>query len=157
LSGDLSDELKSFWGEERHNFLIIGVGRRVRGDESGGLLVTERLREIIGGERVVVAEDRPENYTELIRQIGPSRILYVMAAKSGGSPGDTRLIRLEKHESVHLHESPLTTLNHFLSGLMGSETRLLLIEPKSLMGEESPGMVRTVRIIAEEIAESLRS
>jgi hydrogenase maturation protease len=148
-------ELRDFWGDSDPRVLIIGVGRRVRGDESAGLLVAEYLRGMLGDHQVVVAEDRPENYTDAIRRYNPSRILYVLAARSGGAPGETRLISFEKHERVLLHESPMTTLTHFLSSLMSVEVSMLLIEPWTVIGEESPGMIRTVKLIAEEIASSL--
>ena len=148
-------ELRDFWGASDPRALIIGVGRRVRGDESAGLLVAEYLGGMVGNYRVVVAEDRPENYTDVIRLYNPSRILYVLAARSGGAPGETRLVQFEGHERVLLHESPLTTLSHFLSSLMLVEVCMLLIEPWTVMGEESPGMMRTAKLIAEEIATSL--
>lgn len=154
MTGMLS-ELRDFWGSDDPRILIVGVGRRVRGDESAGLLVAEYLRGLVGDHRVVVAEDRPENYTDVIRRYNPSRILYVLAARSGSAPGETKLVPFEEHERVLLHESPLTTLNHFLSSLMGVEVRMLLIEPWTVMGEESPGMLRTAKLIAEEIAGSL--
>jgi len=151
----LTDDLREFWKPGKQRVLIIGVGRRVRGDESAGLIVAENLKEIIGDSRVIVAEDRPENFTEVIRRLNPSRILYVLAAKSGGAPGETRLVTFEEHESVLLHESPLTTLSHFLSSLIDVNVRLLLIEPKTVIGEESQGMVRTANRIAGEIVSSL--
>ncbi len=135
--------------------MVVGVGRRARGDESAGLLVAERLRELIGGDRVVVAEDRPENYTEYIRRVNPSRILYVLSTRSGGAPGETRLVPFEEHERVLLHESPMETLSHFLSNTLDVEMRLLLIEPKTVLGDESPGMVRTAKRVAAEIADSI--
>ena len=58
---DIVSELRHFWGDSDPRVLIIGVGRRVRGDESAGLLVAEYLRGILGDHQVVVAEDRPEN------------------------------------------------------------------------------------------------
>ncbi len=152
---EIVSELRGFWGTSDPRVLIIGVGRRIRGDESAGLLVAEYLRGRVGDHLVVVAEDRPENYTDVIRRYNPSRILYVLAARSGGAPGETRLVPFEEHERVLLHESPLTTLNHFLSSLMGVEVSMLLIEPWTVMGEESPGMIRTAKLIAEEIVNSL--
>jgi hydrogenase maturation protease len=150
----LSDELREFWGPDDPRILIIGVGRRIRGDESAGLIVAEELLTFKKLHKVVVAEDRPENYTELIRHYNPSRILYVFAAKSGGKPGDTRLVKLEEHEKVLLHESPLMTLTHFLSSLMETEVRVLFIEPKTEIGDESPGMIRRAKLIAAEIGDS---
>jgi hydrogenase 3 maturation protease len=151
----LRDELKVFWGGGDQRILIIGVGRRMRGDESAGLLVAEKLKALVGDNRVIIAEDRPENFTDLIRHCNPSRILYIFAAKSGGTPGEGRLISLEEHERVVLHESPLITLTHFLSALMDTKVRVLLIEPKTVLGEESLGMIKAVKLIAGEIAESM--
>jgi hydrogenase maturation protease len=155
--GSLSEQLQAFWGPDgEHRVLIIGVGRRIRGDESAGLMVADELARLKPREyRVIVAEDRPENFTDEIRHYNPTHILYLLATKSGGTPGGTRLITIEEHNQMSLHESPLTTLTHYLSTLLQTKTRLLLIEPKTVMGEASRGMETAAKRISEEIAESL--
>ena len=152
----LIEQLRSFWGHaDEPRILIVGVGRRVRGDESAGLMVADELKKTSGNYRVLVAEDRPENYTEEIRHFNPTHILYLLATRSGGIPGDTRLLSLEEHKQVGLHESPLTTLTHYLSTILQIKTRLLLIEPKTMMGEASHGMETAAKRIATDITESL--
>lgn len=152
----LSEQLRSFWGNGAdRRILIVGVGRRIRGDESAGLMIANELSKTNGNYRVLVVEDRPENYTEEIRHYNPTHILYLLATRSGGSPGDTRLLALEEREQMGLHESPLTTLTHYMSTLLQIKTRLLLIEPKTMMGEASKGMEAAAKMIAAEIIDSI--
>ncbi len=155
--GNLSEQLSAYCGPEGENrILVIGVGRRIRGDESAGLMVADELAKMNPRNyRVLVAEDRPENYTDEIRHYNQTHILYLLATRSGGTPGETRLITIEEHERTSLHESPLTTLTHYLSTLLQTKTRLLLIEPKTMMGEASRGMETAAKRIAGEIAESM--
>ena len=131
------------------------MGRRIRGDESAGLMIANELSKTKGNYQVLVVENRPENYTEEIRHYNPIHILYLLATRSGGSPGDTRLLTLAEHEQAGLHESLLTTLTHYLSTILQIKTRLLLIEPKTMMGETSHGMEAAAKRIAADITESL--
>lgn len=153
----LREELREFWGTSPESkIIIVGVGRTIRGDESTGLLIAEELAKMSHRNTLVIkAEDRPENYTEQIRHFNPTHILYLLATRSGGVPGESRLITLEKHSRKSLHESPLTTLDHYLSTILSAETRLLIIEPRTEMGEPSWLLMEAAQRIAAEIGASL--
>ena len=128
----------------------------MRGDESTGLLIADELAKMNHRNTMVIrAEDRPENYTEQIRHFNPTHILFLLATRSGDVPGDTRLITLQEHSSLSLHESPLTTLVHYLSAFLQVETRLLIVEPQTEMGEPSHVMSEAARRLAADIEASL--
>jgi hydrogenase maturation protease len=153
----LRDELQQFWRRSPDpRIIIIGVGRMMRGDESTGLLIADELAKMNHRNTMVIrAEDRPENYTEQIRHFNPTHILFLLATRSGAVPGDTRLITLQEHSSLSLHESPLTTLVHYLSAFLQVETRLLIVEPQTEMGEPSHVMSEAARRLAANIEASL--
>ncbi len=153
----LRAELREFWGTSLESrIIIVGVGRTIRGDESTGLLIAEELAKTSHHNTLVIrVEDRPENYTEQIRHFNPTHILYLLATRSGGAPGETRLITLEEHSTKSLHESPLTTLEHYLSTILTAETRLLIVEPQTEMGEPSRLLREAARRIAADIRASL--
>jgi hydrogenase maturation protease len=155
---NLSEELREFWGTSPESkIIIVGIGRTIRGDESTGLLIAEELAKTSHRNTLVIkAEDRPENYTEQIRHFNPTHILYLLTTRSGRIPGETHLITLEEHSKTSLHESPLTTLDHYLSNILSVETRLLLIEPWTEMGEPSRLLKEAARKIAAEINKSLQ-
>ena len=152
----LRDELKKFWCKSpEHRRIIIGVGRTMRGDESTGLLIADELANMNHPNTLVIkAEDRPENYTKQIRHFNPSQILFILATRSGAVPGETRLITLGEH-GLGLHESPLTTLDHYLSAFLQVETRLLIVEPFTEMGDLTHLMGEAAHRIAADIEASL--
>ena len=158
LGNNLSEELRDFWGASPESrIIIVGVGRTIRGDESTGLLIAEELAKTSHRNTLVIrAEDRPENYTEQIRHFNPTHILYLLATRSGGVPGETQLITLEEHSRTSLHESPLTTLDHYLSTILAVKTRLLVVEPWTEMGEPSRRLREAAKRIAAAIDKSLQ-
>jgi hydrogenase maturation protease len=157
LNANLVEELQRFWrGNTSPRIIIIGVGRSMRGDEHIGLLVADELEKMTPNKTMVIrAEDRPENYTDKIRSYNPTHIIYMLASRSGLKPGETKLITLEEHTNLSLHESPLTTLNHYLSAFLNIQTRLLLIEPRTEFGSPTSGLRKTAMKIALQIFQSL--
>lgn len=128
----------------------------MRGDESTGLLIVDELAKMNHRNTMVIrAEDRPENYTEHIRHFNPTNILFLLATRSGAVPGDTRLITLQEHSNMSLHESPLTTLVHYLSAFLQVEARVLIVEPRTELGEPTQLMGEAARRIAADIEASL--
>jgi len=152
----LGMELRGLWGRDRdRRVAVIGMGSEF-GDEAAGLMVADHLKGLnLQGTLVIRAEDRPENFTEHIRRFNPTHILFVQAASFGGRPGETRLLPLEKHSAGSLHESPLTTLVHYLDTILSAQVRLLVIEPKGKLGDPSPAIVKAAKQVAEEIAFTL--
>lgn len=152
----LGAELRGLWGRDPdRRVAVIGMGTEF-GDEAAGLMVADLLKEEgLQGILVIRAEDRPENFTEHIRRFNPTHILFVQAASFGGLPGETKLLSLEGHHAGSLHESPLTTLFHFLDTILSADMRLLMIEPRGRLGDMSSEVAEAVKCVAEEIAFTL--
>ncbi len=75
--------------------LILGLGNRDRGDDAVGLLVAQRLRDLVPeGVRVRELEGDPVALLELGR--GADLLVVIDAVQSGAPPGTVR--RLEAHE-----------------------------------------------------------
>jgi hydrogenase maturation protease len=125
------------------------------GDEAAGLMVADHLKNMGPKETLVIrVEDRPENFTERIRRFKPTHILFVQAASFGGRPGEAMLLPIGAH-GEGLHESPLTTLAHYLDTMLSAHVRLLIIEPRGKLGDPSQEIVGAARRVAEEIASTL--
>ena len=151
----LGAELRALWGSEPdRRVAVVGMGSEF-GDEAAGLMVADHLKDVgPRGALVIRAEDRPENFTEQIRRFNPTHILFVQAASFGGRPGEARLLPIDAH-GEGLHESPLTTLAHYLDTVLSAHVRLLIIEPRGKLGDPSREIVKAARRVAEEIASTL--
>jgi len=134
---------------------VLGVGRSIRGDEAGGLIVADELAKLGTGALVIRAEDRPENWTKEVVAFAPTHVLLVLATPFGGAPGETKLVSFRGHEGGSLHESPFTTLDHYLGSLMAVDVRLLMIEPRAVVGEVTVTMRGAAKRVVGEIASAL--
>lgn len=152
----LSDDLRKFWGEgPDRKVAVLGVGRSIRGDEAGGLIVADKLSKLGTGALVIRAEDRPENWTKEIVAFAPTHMLFVLATPFGGAPGEMKLVSFKEHAKTSLHESPLTTLDHYIGSQMRVDVKLLLIEPRAVVGEVTATMREAAKRVAGEIASAL--
>ncbi len=118
-------------------------------------MVADDLANLGTGALVIRAEDRPENWTKEIVAFAPTHMLLVLATPFGGTPGETKLVTFKEHTRTSLHESPLTTLDHYIGSIMKVDVRLLLIEPRAVMGEVTATMRGAAKRVAEEIAAAL--
>lgn len=152
----LKEQLQGFWGSDSKKVTIIGIGSSIRGDEAAPLSIIRELQQLEhGGAQLINADTRPENFTSEIRWHNPEYILFIQTSSHGGKPGETMLTGLEAH-GEGLHESPLTTLAHYLKETLKAESRLLRIEPKiTKMGELSSELQEASKKVAETIAETL--
>ncbi len=107
---------------------------------------------------LIRAETRPENFTENIRRFNPTHMLILHASSWGGEPGDTLFVPLEEHDERSVHESPLTSLMHYLKPILNVKVKLLYIEPKiSRFGELTPELEEAVKRISVSIINSIKS
>ena len=155
----LKDQLLEFWGDAKdRRILIMGLGSDIRGDEAAPLKIIDRLEEEnLNSVYPLRAETRPENFTENIRRFNPTHMLILHASSWGGKPGETMFVPMEEHKEKSIHESPLTSLIHYLEPILNMKTKLLYIEPRiRRFGELTPDLEKAVSEISDAILSSIK-
>ncbi|MBE9513667.1 MAG: hydrogenase 3 maturation endopeptidase HyCI [Chloroflexi bacterium] len=153
--------------EARVKEVVLGIGNTLRGDDGIGVHVVESVNKRLEGsgtraeqnksgrsDRRIVAIDcgtTPENYTSIIREHGPDRLVLVDAAEMGLPPGSYRIIPPERTGimSVSTHSLPLSLFLSYV-GEFCREVVLVAVQPgrMNLGGKLS----RAVRMGGEQVA-----
>jgi hydrogenase 3 maturation protease len=113
------------------NWLLLGVGNDMRGDDAFGPLLARRLHVL--GMPSLDGGTAPENVTGPIRRAAPEILLIADAVELGESPGTLRLlapIDLEDGASS-THDPSLRILHRYLAAELTLETRVLAAQPAS--------------------------
>lgn len=141
----IRDELKS-WLSGYRRLVILGVGNPLRGDDSLGLEILERIRgRVLRNVRLVYGGTVPENFIGKMERLRPSHVLIIDAALFGGKPGEARLIPPEQipDTTISTHTMPLNLLASLIQKKTNAKVILLGIEPKNLgLGDEMSWEVR---------------
>ncbi len=113
------------------------MGNDMRGDDSAGPIVAEKLASIVDKNpniMVINAGTVPENYTGLIRTESPTHIIFIDAVEMNLKPGTLRLV--QGHEianySISTHAMPLSFMIKYLKSFSDADIILIGIQPKSL-------------------------
>lgn len=134
---------------------IIGVGNRMRGDDGVGSVVAERLKGMALPDTLVIdAEDVPENYTDMIREVRPELVVFIDAADFGGNAGEWRMVDMHSLSDDVKPASTHTLSLKLLASLLESEgikTALLAIQPKRV-GWGAPLSEEVKRAVHEVIS-----
>ncbi|MEO0076678.1 MAG: hydrogenase 3 maturation endopeptidase HyCI [candidate division WOR-3 bacterium] len=126
--------------------VIVGVGNRLRGDDSIGSLIAETLsrqyqinQDKFQDKKIIIidAETTPENFIDKIVQAKPSWVIFIDACNFGGKPGEFKLF--EENEIKELaygllstHTLPLTLTIELIKKQHNCRVSLLAIQPKQL-------------------------
>ncbi len=117
------------------NFLL-GIGHPLRSDDGAGSFIAQHFKD----KDWITADGKsaPENFTSVIKKSRPELLVIVDSVEMNLSPGDIRIIPLEKIVSLYLstHYLSLSYLIEYLSPYC-REIILIGIEPLSIeMGEK---------------------
>lgn len=113
--------------------LFVGIGSEIRGDELGIKRIIENLSKTKNINMGALWTDtRPENFLKYIEEYNPEKLIFLQASKFGGSAGDIRVLYIAEHDEDTLHESPITTMAHYLDETVGTKSILVVVEPKYL-------------------------
>jgi hydrogenase maturation protease HycI len=111
---------------------IVGIGHELRGDDSAGLAVAQRLR-LFSRENFLVVEagHAPENHTSPLRRFAPDLILLVDSAQLNEPPGTIRWLPWPETTglSASTHTMPPYMLARYLTTILQCEVVLLGIQP----------------------------
>ena len=139
---------------------ILGVGSRVKRDDSVGLVVVDHLKgKVPSFVKVFDCETVPESFTGPIRRFSPSHVLIIDAAKLGLNIGEIRFLHpdsiVESASSTHILS--LSILSEYIISEIGAKVLLLGIQPRDLrFGMELTPELREVAVnLSHEILSAL--
>jgi len=138
--------------------VVCGIGNEVRGDDAFGILVAERLKELVKNPNVLILNcgEVPESYTGKIIKFEPDLVIFVDAVDFGGEHGEVILADPEGTlgEAVSTHSLPLKILVGYLKSQINAEFVLLGCQPGNLgmFSEPSGVVIKAANVLAEAIA-----
>ncbi len=143
--------------------VICGIGNENRGDDAFGVVVAEKLKEILHNPRIAVINcgEVPESYTGVIKRYKPDVVLFVDAIEFGGEPGEMIIADPEGTlgTSASTHSLPLKVLVQYLkTELKNTQFVLVGCQPKStaLFGEMSEEIKKSSEELVRMLIDSLK-
>ncbi|ASJ01447.1 hydrogenase 3 maturation endopeptidase HyCI [Thermococcus gorgonarius] len=144
-----------FAGKKR--IVICGIGNDIRGDDAFGVLVAERLKELLDNPNVLVINcgEVPENYTGKIKEFNPELVVFVDAVDFRGEVGEYIIADPKGTigEAVSTHGLPLKFVTGFMKTLIKADFVLIGCQPASTGLFEEPSEL--IKEKAERLAELL--
>ncbi|CAD5243723.1 hydrogenase 3 maturation endopeptidase HyCI [Thermococcus camini] len=141
--------------------VVCGIGNEVRGDDAFGVLVAERLKELVKSPNVLILNcgEVPESYTGKITKFEPDLVVFVDAVDFGGEHGEVILADPEGTlgEAVSTHSLPLKVLVGYLKTRLNAEFVLIGCQPAvlGLFQEPSEVIIERAKTLAESLARPL--
>ena len=144
-----------FQGKKR--VVVCGIGNDIRGDDAFGVLVAERLKELLDNPDVLVLNcgEVPENYTGKIANFKPDLVVLVDAVDFDGEVGEYIIADPEGTlgEAISTHGLPLKFVTQFMKTMVNAEFVLIGCQPGSTGLFQEPSEL--IRKRAERLAELL--
>ncbi|WP_206206164.1 hydrogenase 3 maturation endopeptidase HyCI [Thermococcus indicus] len=141
--------------------VVCGIGNDVRGDDAFGVIVAERLKELVNSPNVLVLNcgEVPESYTGKITNFKPDLVIFVDAVDFGGEHGEVIVADPEGTlgEAVSTHSLPLKVLVGYLKTRLNAEFVLIGCQPAvlGLFQEPSEIIIERAKTLAESLAGAL--
>ncbi len=134
--------------------ILMGVGNELRGDDAVGIYVARNFHR--DDWYVIIAGQVPEDFTGEIKRIKPETLVLVDAALMGLSPGEFRLVPIEKIPNVAFstHGMPLSFFLTYINDFVGNSI-LIGIQPKTM--EFGVQLSPEVRRGADQLIKILKS
>jgi len=135
---------------------ILGIGSILRSDDGAGMyfidLLCEKLRmELCSGIAqkdnllLIAGSSAPENFTGVIKDFAPDRLIMIDAAHLGLLPGETQMVQACDISGVSFstHMLPLSVMLRYLESEAGCEVTFIGIQPECTdQGLEMCGQVK---------------
>ncbi len=130
--------------------LVMCIGNRDGGDDGIGPFIADLLKE--NNVDVIDAETIPENYTGVIKQYKPDKLIIVDAVDMNLEVGEIRIIRENAIGEMHIttHGIPLSVLIKYLKQYI-EDIILVGIQPRKMSGRLSKEMEESGRKLASLI------
>ncbi len=118
-------------------YLLLCIGNRDGGDDAIGPYIADKIK-LNKHLSAIDCGVNPENYTSVVKKHNPKKLVIIDATDMGLSPGEIRIIPVEKIGSMHIstHGIPLSVLVDYLKSYV-SKILLIGIQPKKMNGKIS--------------------
>ncbi|MCJ7570923.1 MAG: hydrogenase maturation peptidase HycI [Candidatus Thermoplasmatota archaeon] len=132
------------------DFLVMCIGNPQGGDDAIGPYIAGKLKEL--NIDVIDCGTTPENYTSVVKQINPKKLIIIDAADMGLKPGEIRIVPKEKIGvmTISTHGIPTSVLMNYLEQYV-KEVILIGIQPQNMSGEITTKIKEKARFLVESI------
>jgi hydrogenase 3 maturation protease len=116
------------------DFFVMCIGNPQGGDDAIGPYIARKLKEL--NIDVIDCGTTPENYTSVVKQINPKKLIIIDAVDMGLKPGEIRIVPKEKIGvmTISTHGIPTSILMNYLEQYV-KELILIGIQPKNMSGK----------------------
>lgn len=116
------------------DFLVMCIGNPQGGDDAVGPYIAGKLKEL--NIDVIDSGTTPENYTSLVKQKNPKKLIIIDAVDMGLKPGEIRIVPKEKIGvmTISTHGIPTSILMNYLEKYV-KKVILIGIQPQNMSGE----------------------
>lgn len=115
--------------------VVLGIGNKLRGDDSVGSLIAEELKSTRENVLVLDCEDVPENFKQKIIDFKPDFIVMVDSVDMKKEPGNFEIFEITAQSSLgttSTHNISLQVLANSFKTETNAKVFLLGIQPKNL-------------------------
>ena len=118
------------------DYLIICIGNPDGGDDAVGPYIADKLQD--SNLLVINCGTTPENYTGVVKQHNPKKLVIIDAIDMNLKPGIIRIVPKDKIGvfTVSTHGIPLSVLMNYLEQSV-KKIMLIGIQPQTMSGEIS--------------------
>ena len=116
--------------------VVLCVGNRDGGDDAVGPFIADLLHDYESDELICIdAGIAPENFTGVVKQYQPDRLIIVDAIEMGIQPGEIRRVPSNRIGVMHMstHGIPLSVLVKYFNQYV-STIEIIGIQPKTMNG-----------------------
>jgi hydrogenase 3 maturation protease len=114
------------------NWVILGIGNRLKGDDGFGSILAEKLRNLTLNEHIFDSGIAPENYLPKISKINPDKLLIVDAVLFNSKPGEIKLFEANEISSPFALTHGPTNFSLMKTFLKETEIKILAVQPKTM-------------------------
>jgi len=139
-------------------FAVIGIGNKLKADDSFGPEVIRKLKKIAKDNILLInAGDVPENFLEEIVNFKPDKILIVDAVEFQGKSGEIKFFDPNQIDFKSFSSHKNSLFIDYLRKRLKCEIKLIGIKPKTtefgkgMSKEIRNGVNKTVEIILNQI------
>ncbi len=132
------------------DFLVMCIGNPKGGDDAVGPYIAKKLKEL--NIDVIDCGTTPENYTSVVKQKNPKKLIIIDAADMGLKPGEIRIVPKEKIGvmTISTHGIPTSVLMNYLEKYV-KKVILIGIQPQNMSGEMNTKIKEKANYLVEII------
>ena len=132
------------------DFLLMCIGNPKGGDDAVGPYIAKKLKEL--NIDVIDCGTTPENYTSVVKQKNPKKLIIIDAADMGLKPGEIRIVPKEKIGvmTISTHGIPTSVLMNYLEKYV-KKVILIGIQPQNMSGEMNTKIKEKANYLVEII------